>query len=97
MLILQNVHAEAQPGAGQACTELAIIARAGSMPNRRLTASTFAAAAGIKQHVNWSGSIIVPPRGLVLATGTFDAGVLGNNVLLDVIGILIPVGNIQRV
>lgn len=97
VLVVHSVHAEARPGAAQACTELAIVARAAGMPNRRLAASFFTVTANLPRSVDWSGSILLPPDGVIIAVGTFDAGVAGNNVLGDVMGVLIPVGNIQRV
>jgi hypothetical protein len=48
-------------------------------------------------HLTFFGNpVIVPPQGSVNAVADFNAGVNANQVQLSLSGILIPVGNIQR-
>lgn len=94
--ILTTFHGEAQPGAGQSCTELALIARPPTGSNKRLSALSFAVGAGVKRHVDFSGEVVVPADGVIIVSGIFDAGAVGNNVIGDITGILIPRGNIER-
>lgn len=54
-----------------------------------------AAAAGFSTELAWQGSVIVPPQWFVQAYGEFDAGA-DNEIALNIAGILIPVGNVQR-
>lgn len=55
-----------------------------------------AAAAAEEMSINWSGQMIIPPNWRLGAQATFSAGAVANTIRVDFYGILIPVGNIQR-
>ncbi len=46
--------------------------------------------------VNWSGAAWIAPGEPLLTTGVFDAGANSNRVDLDLIGALVPRGNVQQ-
>jgi len=97
VLLLQSVAAQADPGAGQLVNSVVISLRPqpnGPPVNLAAIGST---AVDLLQFLNWSGSIIVPSEWLITANSSFNAAVAANQTVLDVIGMLIPVGNIQRV
>lgn len=53
--------------------------------------------AGSGVHLEWSGAVVVPPGWTVVGLTNFSAGAVANLVILMVVGILAPVGNIQRI
>lgn len=97
ILILQNVSVEFAAGAGQTVTWGGAVIRPVPTPSPYgiLMAEYFAAGA-VKVTVNWSGSIIVPSGWLVQSDAIFNAGANPNYAALAMHGILIPVGNVQR-
>lgn len=46
--------------------------------------------------INWAGSIIIPPNWDLVALGVFNAAAAVNNLTMYAQGMLIPVGNLQR-
>lgn len=97
-LILLNTAARVEPGAGQTSNSLnvrLVPPTVGSgqivltQQNYTATATTF--------NLIWTGQIIIPAGWGIVATGNFSAAPANpNNTFLNVIGMLIPTGNIQR-
>lgn len=97
-LVLTNAVAAGNPGGAQACTFLGIQTRPPTLtPAFSLQAEEFPVTASLTQTINWQGEVIVPPTWQVVLIATFDAAAIANAVSADLIGILIPVGNIARV
>jgi len=100
--LLQSAAALADPGAGQIVTRLNI-----QLQREFISITSIAAVLAYHGGVSgvadrdhglaWSGSLLVPPRYRILANANFNAGAVANLVLLDIAGLFIPVGNIQRV
>lgn len=98
--ILQSAIARGDAGAAQTCDSLAIAIQreeGGDFYRLALTGNATAIAAGSIVALNWSGSVIVPPGWNIKARGNFNAGANANQVDLDIVGMLIPIGNIQRI
>lgn len=97
-LVVQSATVVGIPGAGQACTFLRMTVRA-PLGNQsiRLFQQGFAVAANVQQAINWQGSILIPPLWSLTVESVFDAGVAVNQIVGGIWGILIPVGNVQRV
>jgi len=96
--VLQNVQGYADPGAGQNIALLEVYIGPPSPGTQfvRLVSDVLVKAADVNAAVHWSGSLIVPPAWRIIAEGTFNAGVQVNTVRLGVMGMFIPIGNIQR-
>lgn len=47
--------------------------------------------------LNWSGLIVLPQNWIIRGTSNFDNGVNANTSSISLVGMLIPIGNIQRV
>lgn len=98
VLVLQNASLEADPGAAQNVTESFFeLLTPDAATGVRITQDRTALAANVIGHLNWSGSILVPPNWQVRGAANFNAAAAANRVIADCIGILLPVGNIQRV
>lgn len=96
-LILQNAHLHATPGAAQNRTGMQIsVFRADVVAANVHLRRDFAAAAGVGV-LHWVGSIIITPGWRLMGRGSFDAAANANIVDLKVAGLLIPIGNVQRV
>jgi hypothetical protein len=98
--LLQSASAVANPGAAQAVTSIvvSVIRPDPDTTGARLSErDSAAAAANTSKTANWAGSILVPPGWRVIATANFDAGVAVNNLRLGIVGLFIPIGNIQRI
>lgn len=97
-LIIQTVVGQATPGAAQSVTELLLqIIAPGSNLLIDFAGESFPVVANQARHLNWSGSILIPPGWGVRARAAFDAGAAVNTARMELIGMFIPVGNIQRV
>jgi hypothetical protein len=99
LLILQAFSFLATAGAAQTVNDVRIdivprlsaeIVRVWSADSRYM--STGGVAGG-----NWTGSILVPPQYTLRANFLFNAGAAANFFDLGVHGLLIPVGNVQRI
>lgn len=103
VLLLQSVHVLGQGGAGQNCTYIEIaLDLPGSPATYTYLSSHYlgapgAAAVGPNRTQQWSGSLVVPERWRVAGAAGFSAAVNPNSVFLSVAGLLLPIGNIQRV
>lgn len=98
VLLLQSVSAIADPGAAQSCRSVSIsLLQPVSATLFPLARETFAVAADQDRVANWSGSIMVPPGYGINALATFDAAVAANSIRGDMVGLLIPLANVQRV
>lgn len=98
VMIVNNLVLAADPGAAQACIALQLsLLVPTALSFIPIARTTFAAVLNENQALNWSGSLVAPPGYAVNMLGTFDAGVAANQITGTVVGILIPVGNIQRV
>lgn len=97
-LLLHHLAARGDPGAGQLITDIHIFlqAPAGSF-TVTLERDEVAKAANANAIVTWQGELVIPPNWQVVGAITFDAGVQVNAEQTHVAGILIPIGNIQRV
>ena len=51
----------------------------------------------VSMNTEWSGEVVVPQEWTVRARGNFSAAVSANSIELHVVGLLIPIGNIQRI
>jgi hypothetical protein len=98
VLMLTNVNITGIPGAGQAVTRMfAVIISPAGTAQRSIMSFRTVLAADIESHHNWSGEIIVPSEWRLQAIGNFNLAVAVNEVTFDFCGILLPVGNVQRV
>lgn len=98
VFVLCAAAVRADPGAGQNVDSLVIqiLAPAGSA-GFNLKQRTEVAAANINVDLDWTGEILLPPAWQIRGIGSFNAGAVANLVVHNFFGILIPVGNIQRV
>jgi hypothetical protein len=98
ILILQNAHLHAQPGAAILTSALTIATFYQTTGNPNfLTRNDTDVAAGLFANLTWTGSIVVAPGWGVLGRGSFGGAAAPNLVNLALHGMLIPVANIQRV
>lgn len=98
VLILESASVEADPGAAHACTRIRIVATTPVVNLDFVIAqATFAVTANLTQSLNWSGSLLIPPGWSVRMLGVFDAAVAANQIQGYSLGMLLPVGNIQRI
>lgn len=93
-LLLQSVVASFQPGAAQNFTVVSV----GLVPPDgtnfvELNLNRTAGAANVSGVLTWSGSVLVPPRWIIRASGAYNAGVANNITRLDAVGMLVPVAN----
>lgn len=65
--------------------------------SEKITTNVGNAAAKISMNTEWSGEILVPQEWTLRARGNYSAAVAANSIELHVIGLLIPIGNIQRI
>lgn len=99
-LILTSACGEALPDVTQLVTRIGLTTLPPTAPagsGRLFAGANFSAGAGIQGTVNFSGAMIIPPQWTIRATGIFNSGVAANTTLLHLHGVLIPIGNIQRV
>jgi len=97
-LVLKNAVTEADPGAAQIVNVIALGLVTPSLSNFiELQINRTPFAADTTAIPSWQGEVVVPPLWQITARGVFNAVVAANRVRLDIVGILIPVGNIQRV
>lgn len=100
VLILQSGCVAAIPGGAQTGNtgELGLRPRGVSAGNQiDLSNALEASLAGSARHLEWSGSVIVPPEWNVVGLVNYSAGAVANETILMIVGILVPVGNIQRI
>lgn len=63
---------------------------------RKTECTNGAGAAVVRNDVNWSGRIVVPPLWIIQGRAVFSAGAVANQVTVWALGMLIPRGNIER-
>lgn len=100
VLLLLNVAARVEPGAGQTSSSLNVRFRtqAGAASFQPILRQENYAATGVTFNLHWVGQILVPSAWEIFATGGFSAAPANpNSTFLNVIGMLIPNANIQRV
>lgn len=97
-MILTSASIDADPGAAQSVRRLRITTnqQAGS-PAFTIAAARFPVVANAEETLNWSGQIIIPSQWRIVAIAAFDAAVAINSIVSHLSGMLIPIGNIQRV
>jgi hypothetical protein len=97
VLVLSAAVVDAIAGAAQTLDRIVLFCEPPdpSTISFRISGGIFAAS--VEQFVTWTGQLVIPPNWKVAATARFNAGVAANTVALSLAGILIPVGNIQRV
>lgn len=97
-LIVQSLAMHALPGAAQNIENMAIaLTPPGNGARIFVTVDRTTRAVNLQAALNWTGSIIVPPGWNVTVSGGFGAAAVANSVVLDIIGMLIPIGNVQRI
>jgi hypothetical protein len=99
ILVLKNLTSQALPGAAQNVSTFHLLSLVPPTPGTNsieLTLIRNALAVGVNSILTWTGDVLVPPGWRVRARAVFNAAAAANTVGLDVVGILIPVGNIQR-
>jgi hypothetical protein len=98
-LILLNASLLVAPGGAQtvnaASAFIAVVVPNG--PTRRIATLNFTPAGAEDVALNWVGQILLPPGWGLLGGAAFNLGVAANVLTFDYFGVLIPVGNIQRV
>ena len=98
LFLLQHVFSFALGGGAQTTTyhEL-ILQNPDLVTDMYLDINPNTGVAGGSTLIRWDGSVWVPPRWRLFAKGTFSAGAVINTVTLTAHGVLIPIGNVQRV
>lgn len=100
-LVLQSATVEATPGGAQTTTWTKLLVRGPISTDLNqsayLAGSFTASGENAAKFLNWSGSLIVPPQWRITGRAVFSAGAIANNVRLSLLGVLIPIGNIQRI
>jgi len=96
--VLQSLLASFSPGAAQNINAAAIglMAPAGGTVIV-LDQLVNALGVGAQQVLRFSGSLVISQGWRLMAQGQFNAGVAGNSVNINAVGMLIPPGNMQRV
>ena len=98
VLLLQSAVSQLTPGAAQSILNNAITIIDPTISIAiALAVDLVAGPANVAKGLNWSGSIIVPPQWFIASTGSFSAAAVANVGQIDAVGLLIPVGNVQRV
>lgn len=98
-LVLTHAFGRFTPGAGQNFTVLQLFYDKGSgiLPAMPLKESRTAGAANAIGLLDWQGQVVLTPGNRIVVTGTFNAGAAVNAVEVRAAGMLLPIGNIQRV
>lgn len=97
-LCLQNFNVILDPGAAQTVrrANLAALPTTGTL-QVVIRAEEWADAINEERVLHWAGSIIVPANWRLQTFSAYDAAAAGNSQDTTIIGVLIPIGNIQRV
>lgn len=96
ILVLTHVHGFVIPGGGQNVTLLSLLIVDPGGTLIRLVTDDTNQAADFRAESTWQGELIIPPGWTIRATADFNAALAANRVDLSLGGILIPVGNVQR-
>lgn len=98
-LILQNVSSFGTPGAATQCTSLDMRAQGPDGQDMTISIGFPSAAPPVLQSLvwNWNGSLLIPPRWNIYTRASFTGAAAANTAAQTLIGVLIPVANIQRV
>lgn len=105
-LLLQTLVADAAAGAAQTVSDAQAMARPPTTNQQYYIAVNWynggggfpvSAAAPQQRAINWRGSILIPELWRVSIQANFSAGAAANFCHLSLIGLLLPIGNIQRV
>jgi hypothetical protein len=98
-LILFSGHCLAIPGAAQSVTRTRIVIRNPSQNYIDLDSANInpPLAANAWGNAKFHGQLMMPDGWQLRAEAEFSAGAAANRVDLSVVGLLIPIGNIQRV
>lgn len=97
VLLLSALALEVGPGLAQNYTgAIARILGPGASTDSRLAGTLTPGAANQNAFIPWQGEVIVPPNWFVGANVDYNAAVAVNTMRLSIFGILVPVGNIQR-
>lgn len=93
ILLLQNVEAFAQSGAGQTCSRISVfVDNLGSNPSYNVASFTFPTPL-LNASFCHNPGILVGEGKQVRAEATFNAGANSNSLILSIAGMLIPRGN----
>lgn len=96
-LILQNVLVYAIGGGAQTVTAMEIALQ---LPGAGVGSFVYLTArepvgAAVAQ-LQWQGSVIVPEKWQVAGNASFSAGAVANTIVTGTTGVLVPIGNMQR-
>lgn len=94
VLVLSAAAIYALAGAAQTLSRFEIVLRSRNGVQFRLFGETFAATN--QGNGNFSGDVIVPADWDIFAQVFFNAAAAANTVEVDVFGMLIPIGNVER-
>lgn len=98
LLVVTALNLEAAPGLAQNITQMFLgFFNVATNVLASLTEDLVAKGANAASSIDWQGEIVLPPGWGIRATGSFNAAAAANQVILTVAGILIPIGNVQRV
>lgn len=97
-LILQSARATADVVGGEIIENVRIVVtRDQSIFYTLAEREVVGGAANTLYAVNWSGSILIPPGWLVAGAGSKNLAVQVGTIAASIFGLLIPIGNVQRV
>lgn len=95
-LLLTHALLIARPGAGQIVNNAHIFAQPPNAPVAELAAQVNALAANAVGLISWQGELILPAGCNVLGRSAYNAGANVNQQEFQIAGMLIPLGNIER-
>lgn len=98
--LLTNATLFADPGAGQNIDDIGLniaVLNPGAGVAVRIATRSGAAGADLLAILNWTGQILIPAGWQLQGSAHFNALGAANEIRFDLMGILIPIGNIQRV
>lgn len=100
LLLLQNAYLQVWPDVGNQVTDWKILIGA---PGPSFQETYLRASQGVTFAINlvlneyWSGSVVVPEKWSVRGIGVFSGAAVGDYVDFSMHGLLVPIGNVQRV
>lgn len=65
--------------------------------SEKITTNVGSGSNKLSMNTEWNGEIVIPQEWTLRARGNFSAAVSANSIELHIVGLLIPIGNIQRI
>jgi len=97
ILVVSNLTASCNPGAGLACTFIQMAGFTAAGARYLIHQSNFVTTVDVIQEANWQGEVWSPGRGegvsSIEITGVFNSLAAANAVTIGLFGIIIPRGN----